>query len=65
MFMTESKGMQGEFEKQLKKMALNDTTKKEIIEIINKAGEEFPCLSCTSKDECNNFNWFKKWFNEK
>ena len=46
--------MPGEFEKQIKNMPINETTKNEIIEIINKAGEEFPCLSCTSKDECNN-----------
>lgn len=57
--------MPGEFEKQIKNMPINETTKNEIIEIINKAGEESPCLSCTSKDECNNFNWFKKWFTDK
>lgn len=55
----------GEFENQIRKMDIDETTKKEIIEIVNKAGEEFPCLSCDSKDECDNFNWYKKWFTDK
>lgn len=56
--------MPSEFENQIQKTAVNETEKREIMEIIKKAGEEFPCLSCTSKDECNNFNWFKKWFTD-
>ena len=49
------------FEKQLKQMDLGELTER-IMKMINVAGEEFPCLSCPSKDDCNNFKWFIKWF---
>jgi hypothetical protein len=54
--------MAGEFEKQLKQMKLEDSVK--VLELINSAGKEFPCLSCESRDECGTFGWFLKWFGE-
>jgi hypothetical protein len=52
--------MVGEFEKHLKEMKIEDSGK--VLELINSAGKEFPCLSCVSKDECGSFLWFLKWF---
>jgi hypothetical protein len=54
--------MAGEFEKQLKQMKLEDSGK--VLELINLAGKEFPCLSCESRDECKTFAWFLKWFGD-
>jgi hypothetical protein len=54
--------MAGEFEKQLKQMKLEDSAK--VLDLINLAGKEFPCLSCESKDECKTFTWFLKWFGD-
>jgi hypothetical protein len=53
----------GEFEKQIRKITDNKSTGK-IIEVINSAGQEFPCLSCSSNEECATFKWFTKWFGE-
>ena len=36
-----------------------------IEEIIKAAGNEFPCLSCQSNDECNTIKWFLKWFGDR
>jgi hypothetical protein len=30
--------------------------------LVQEAMQEFPCMSCSSKDDCSNFNWFVKWF---
>jgi hypothetical protein len=30
--------------------------------LLTEAADEFPCLSCPSKDECGSFKWFLKWF---
>jgi hypothetical protein len=54
--------MENEFEKQLSALQLDATTKSKILQIIQSAGGEFPCLSCPSKDDCNSFRWFTKWF---
>ncbi len=52
--------MASEFEKQLKQMTHQDSEK--VLELINMAAKEFPCLSCESRDECGSFGWFLKWF---
>jgi hypothetical protein len=52
----------GEFEKQLKQMNLEKNEVENIVQMICSAREEFPCLSCPSKEECNSFKWFIKWF---
>jgi hypothetical protein len=56
--------MTGEFEKQISQRNLERDEVKEILAIIGSAGEEFPCLSCPSKGDCNTYKWFIKWFGE-
>jgi hypothetical protein len=51
----------GEFENQIKKI-IDSKSAEKIVEVINLAGKEFPCLSCLSKAECDSFKWFIKWF---
>ena len=51
-----------EFGKRMKTIGLDETTQSKIEQIIAEAGNEFPCLSCPSKDECGSFKWFLKWF---
>jgi hypothetical protein len=53
--------MQGEFEKQIRKITDNKTSEK-LVEMINFAGQDFPCLTCPSNAECGSFKWFIKWF---
>ncbi len=55
----------GELQKQIETLGLDPQTKQKISQILNQAAEEFPYLACPSKDDCNNFNWYKKWFNQK
>jgi hypothetical protein len=50
-----------EFGKRLKTMGLDEETLSKIEQLLSEAGDEFPCLSCPSKDECNSFKWFLKW----
>ena len=49
-----------EFRKKLEQLDLKTTMIQSIEEIIKVAGNEFSCLSCPSKDECNTFKWFGK-----
>ena len=51
-----------EFGKRLKTIRLDEETQNKIEQLIDEAAGEFPCLSCPSKDECNSFKWFLKWF---
>jgi hypothetical protein len=52
-----------EFRKRNELLEFDEETKKKVIDVIKEAGEEFPCLACSSKDDCANFKWYKKWFN--
>lgn len=52
----------GELEKQIKEIVPNSEVYEKIVQLINVVGEEFPCLSCPSKDECRTFQWYIKWF---
>ena len=54
--------MINEFRKQFKKLNLDQKVFQNIEEIIKGAGDEFPCLSCPSADDCATFSWFLKWF---
>jgi hypothetical protein len=54
-----------EFEQQINENFQDKETRCKILRIINIAAEEFPCLSCPSKDECASFQWFVKWFGKK
>jgi hypothetical protein len=53
----------GEFERQVKKLCLNPKAEKEIIDMINKATNEDPCMSCESNEGCENYKWHKKYLN--
>jgi len=53
----------GEFEKQVKKLHLDPKAEKELIDMLNNATSEDPCMSCESKGGCENFKWHKKWLN--
>jgi hypothetical protein len=55
--------LSGEFENQIRKIT-DKTSSKKIVEIVNLAGQEFPCLSCPSNEECATYKWFTKWFGE-
>ncbi len=54
--------MSGELEKQLKELVKDEKTVDKLLELVNVAGKEFPCLSCPSRNECGSFSWFTKWF---
>jgi ferredoxin-thioredoxin reductase catalytic subunit len=45
--------MSGEFEKQLRHLNLDKDVLDNILKALSSAGDEFPCLACPSKDECN------------
>jgi hypothetical protein len=55
--------LSGEFEKHIKKLKLDPKAENELIEIINKATIEDPCVACESREGCENFKWHKKWLN--
>ena len=54
--------MGGEIEKQIKEIVKDEKTVEQLMSIIRTTGQEFPCSTCPSKDECKTFNWFIKWF---
>lgn len=54
--------MTNEFEKRIESLGLDKKGEEAIKKLITEAGKVFPCLSCPSKDECENFKWFVKWF---
>ena len=54
--------MTNEFEKRIDSLSFDTQAKQEVKKLIIEAGKEFPCLTCPSKDECENFKWFIKWF---
>jgi hypothetical protein len=53
--------LSGEFEKQIRKIT-DKTSSEKIVEMVNLAAQEFPCLSCPSNEGCATFAWFTKWF---
>ena len=54
--------MTAEFERKTKEIIKDPVVEQKLAKIISEAGSEFPCLSCPSKDECNSYKWFLKWF---
>jgi hypothetical protein len=54
--------MTNEFERRIESLILDEETRITVKNLIVEAGKDFPCLNCTSKDECENFKWFVKWF---
>ncbi|MDR0318627.1 MAG: hypothetical protein LBI09_01165 [Nitrososphaerota archaeon] len=57
--------MRGEFKKRIEAIGLNEEIKQKLLEIIEEAGTEFPCRLCSSNDNCENFQWYIKWFSNK
>ena len=57
--------MSGEIEKQVEEIVNEKATFERISSVIDVAGKEFPCLACSSRDECGSFKWFTKWFGTK
>ena len=55
--------MVGEFERHVKKLKLDPKAEKELIDLLNEATSEDPCMACESKEGCDNFKWHKKWLN--
>ena len=56
--------MTNELNRCMKKLELFEADAEKVKQLINEAGTEFPCLACPSKDDCQNFRWFIKWFGE-
>lgn len=54
--------MTGEFSRQISSLGLDEAIRKKVLAVIMEAGDEFPCLQCASKDTCENFKWYIKWF---
>jgi hypothetical protein len=54
----------GEFKKRIETLRLDNISEKKVLDIIKEAGDEYACLVCPSKDTCENFNWYVKWFSE-
>jgi hypothetical protein len=54
--------MPAEFERKTKEIIKDPAVEQKLAEIVGETGNEFPCLSCPSKDECGSYEWFLKWF---
>lgn len=54
--------MKNEFSNKFIKLNLDSNQLQKIEGIIEEAGDEFPCLSCSSTNDCATFAWFSKWF---
>jgi hypothetical protein len=55
-------GLKNEFTKRIELLGLDEETKKKVVDLVAEVGAEFPCLACPSKDSCENFKWYNKWF---
>jgi hypothetical protein len=53
----------GEFEDRVKKLKLDPKFEKYILDMFNEASTEDPCTKCSSKGDCENFKWHKKYLN--
>jgi hypothetical protein len=56
--------MPGEFKERIRLLGLDDASEKKVIDLIQEAAKEYSCLACPSKDTCENFKWYVKWFSE-
>lgn len=56
--------MPGEFKKRIESLGLDIEAQKKVFAVIDEASNEYPCLACPSKDTCENFTWYIKWFSE-
>jgi hypothetical protein len=53
-----------EFRKRVEFLGIDEDAKKKVLDLIVEAGKDFPCLECPSKETCENFKWFIKWFGQ-
>jgi hypothetical protein len=56
--------LKGDFMKRVEFLGLDEKTTRKVVDLIKEAGDEFPCLACPSKETCENFKWYIKWFSE-
>lgn len=56
--------MTNEFERRIEELNFSEATAEKVKQLIAEAGKEFPCLDCPSKNECESFKWFLKWFRD-
>ncbi|MCL2359762.1 MAG: hypothetical protein LBH74_01350 [Nitrososphaerota archaeon] len=56
--------MSGEFKNRIEALDLDEATKQKVLNVIEEAGFDFPCLLCSSNSTCENFQWYLKWFNK-
>jgi hypothetical protein len=57
--------MPGELENQIRETVKDKQTAQKLVDTVSSAGQEFPCLTCESRDECATYLWFAKWFGQK
>ncbi len=54
--------MKGKFEKLIAQTNTGDQTKLEVLDMVETSAKEFPCSTCQSKEGCESYKWFVKWF---
>lgn len=57
--------MTGELENKIRTTVKDQATVEKLVEAADCAAEEFPCLTCSSHEDCGTFKWYLKWFGEK
>ena len=57
--------MSGEFKNRIEALGLDEDAKQKVLTVIEEVGSACPCLQCSSKDTCENFQWHIKWFGNK
>jgi hypothetical protein len=50
--------MTGEIENSIRSIVKDKGIAQEILRVFSEAGKEFPCLNCTSREDCQSFKWF-------
>ena len=56
--------MTRELENKIRTTIKDQANAERLVEAVDSAAEEFPCLACPSHDDCGTFKWFLKWFGE-
>jgi len=57
--------LSGEIENQITITVKDREAAQKLKETVEAAGQEFPCLTCSSHDECATYKWYTKWFGQK
>jgi hypothetical protein len=56
--------MTGELEKKVRTTIENQSIAEKLVEAVDSAAKDFPCLECPSHENCGTFKWYLKWFGE-